>query len=108
MLHLRIPLTDLPDVSGLHSVVMDFCEKIDENTVVPEHLPLLIEFLCSCRLARQLQQIREAGRNSLSSVDPLSRGGANNGNSTRESEGTQSTEAGHPLVVSSSSGSANC
>ena len=67
MLHLCMPLTKLPDVSGLYKVVMDYCEGIDENTMVPEHLPLLIEFLTSCRLSLQLHQIYESR-----SVDPKS------------------------------------
>ena len=42
---------------GLYSIVMDYCESIDNHALVPAQLPLLVEFLSAYRLADQLKAL---------------------------------------------------
>ena len=64
MMGIPMPRRALPDVtlthvssltpSGLYTIVMDYCGAIDDHSLVPAQLPLLIEFLASYRLAEPL------------------------------------------------------
>ncbi|KAK8830341.1 hypothetical protein WA577_006027, partial [Blastocystis sp. JDR] len=54
MMGIPMPRRALPDVTGLYTIVMDYCGAIDDHSLVPAQLPLLIEFLASYRLAEPL------------------------------------------------------
>ena len=53
----HVAMSDLPNVEGMYSIVIKFCEGINAETVVPVQLPLLIEFLASYANARQLKKL---------------------------------------------------
>ena len=57
----NIHLATHPDVSGMLNAVLSYCEHIDQNTIVPSQLPLLLDFLMTYTLHdRILQVIRPA------------------------------------------------
>lgn len=57
----NIHLATHPDVSGMLHSVITYCEHIDQNTIVPSQLPLLLDFLMTYTLHdRILETIRPA------------------------------------------------
>ena len=67
----NIHLATHPDVSGMLHAVLSYCEHIDQNTIVPSQLPLLLDFLMTYTLHdRILQVIRPAApEEALSAFD---------------------------------------
>ena len=53
----HVAMSALPNVEGMYSIVLRYCEGINAETVVPVQLPLLIEFLASYANARQLKTL---------------------------------------------------
>ena len=50
----QITVTAHPDVSGMMTVVLRYCENIDRNTIVPSQLPLLLDFLLTYTLKAEI------------------------------------------------------